>query len=343
MNLIDEILTSSFCHTHKYYWRNHLSRHHISRMLRLAPLDRLIGDVNGVSDSRYLMYRVETILSPDGARQYEFLIEYDIYNPSQGIYFGCKSVTLPGHRHAKEISLANNDWQRVKPHALLRLNNIFIDKDFDYRFQDTDNANDNTFWPFWISLYEDEDPQALAVRALATIATAYRQLFEGTLPLISEKIISNEKKIITRTAFTEEAYSRLRDNILSYIKIIPVSVHTESSIISSIHKPQEAWDIFEDFLIVAEKQNIFHKVDYYEKALILNSHYSDIDFKCMMTLLFDRISDRLKVDSIRIPWSSLIAVFLRSDGTTFKQQIKTLNPTPSTRRYWNTLFQTINF
>lgn len=194
MNLIDEILTPSLCPTHKYYWRNHLSRHHISRMLRLAPLDRLMGDVNGVRDSRYLMFHVETILSPNGTRRYEFLIEYDIYNPSQGIYFGCRSVTMSDHNHTEEILRAYDDWQLIRPHVVLRLNNIFIDKDFSHRFQDTDNANDNTFWPFWISLYEDEDPQALAVRVLLNIATAYRQLFEGTLPRISNKIISSEKK-----------------------------------------------------------------------------------------------------------------------------------------------------
>lgn len=338
MNLIDEILTPSLCPTHKYYWRNHLSRHHISRMLRLAPLDQLMGDVNGVSDSRYLMYRVETILSPCGARRYEFLIEYDICNPSQGIYFGCKSLTLPGHRHSKEISIANDDWQRVKPHALLRLNNIFIDKDFDYRFQNTDNANDNTFWPFWISLYEDEDPQALAVRALSAIASAYRQLFEGTLPPISDKITFKEKKIITRTAFTEEAYSRLRDSIQSYVKAISASSHEHK-----MSKQIRAWKLFEIFLAKSEETGILHKVDYYEKAWMLNCSYSDIDFKCLMTLLFKRLSECLDIESIRIPWSNLIAIFLRSDGTTFKQQIKTLNPTPSTRRYWETQFQTINF
>ena len=338
MNLIDEIITSSLCPTHKYYWRNHLSRHHIFRMLRLAPIDQLTGDVNVVTDSRYLMYRVETILSPDGTRRYEFLIEYDIYNPSQGIYFGCKSVTLPGHRHSKEITLANDDWQRIRPHALLRLNNIFVDKDFDHRFQDTDNANDNTFWSFWISLYEDEDPQALAVRALSTIASAYRQLFEGTLPPISDKIISNEKKIITRTAFTEEAYSRLRDSIQSSVKA--TSTPIQEGIMS---KQIMAWQLFEIFLAKAEETGILHKVDYYEKAWILNCSYSDIDFKCLMTLLFKRLSERLDIESIRIPWSSLIGIFLRSDGTPFKQQIKTLNPTSSTRRYWETRFLATNF
>lgn len=337
MNLIDEFLTPSLRPSHKYYWRNRISRHHISRMLSLAPLERLMGDVNGKPDPRYLMYRVETLLSPDGGRRYEFLIEYDIYNPSQGIYFGCKSVTMPEHRHSRELSLANDDWQHVRPHAMLRLNNIFIDKDFTYRFQDTDNANDNTYWPFWISLYEDEDPQALAVRALSTIAAAYRQLFEGTLPKISGKIISNEKNV-TRTAFTKEAYSRLRESIQSYVR---VASSPSKGDVTLLPKQLRAWQLFEDFLAKAEEEGILHKVDYYEYAWMLDNCYSDIDFKCMMTLLFQQLSHRLDLESIRIPWSSLIGIFLHSDGTPFKLQIKTLNPTASTRRLWSTLLPTI--
>ncbi|MDE6769537.1 MAG: hypothetical protein K2J78_07425, partial [Muribaculaceae bacterium] len=204
--------------TDKYYWVNKASEHHIRRMLTLAPADSLKGDLMGVATPQYMMYRTEVLTSADGNRRYEFLIEYDIYNPSQGIYFGCKSITLPGHDHQEEITKAMEDWRMALPHVLQRLNNVFVDKDFTYRFKDTDNDNDNTFWPFWITLYEDEDPREIGVRALSVIAGVYRQLLEGTLPDLPQSSVAEEKQITVRTAFTEDAYLRLSDTVKRAIK-----------------------------------------------------------------------------------------------------------------------------
>lgn len=334
MDPIDKFLTPDLPLSHKYYWRNRMSRHHIDRMLRLAPFDQLEGDVNGVPDTRYLMYRVDELVAPDGARRYEFLIEYDIYNPSQGIYFGCKSVTIPGHRHKKEILNANEDWSRVKSHILRRLNNIFIDKDFSYRFNAADNANDNTYWPFWISLYEDEDPREVATRALSVIAGAYRQLEAGELPEISEKENSGEKSNEVRTAFTEEAYSRLRRSIESSVKAVS---YLGNGVSANEPLSQQAWRLFEEFLVKGVEVGFLHKVSYYERAWMLDKEYSDVDFKCMMTLVFQQISNILGTDTIRISWTNLLGVFLQPDETPFKQQVKTLSVKAPTRRYWSSL------
>ena len=40
---------------------------------------------------------------------------------------------------------------------LLFLKNTFPGKFFTHRFKPTNNANNHTYWPFWITLHEDED------------------------------------------------------------------------------------------------------------------------------------------------------------------------------------------
>lgn len=158
-------MNTNHCHdADKYYWTNRASVHHIERLSALAELTASPEQILASGTPRYITHTVATLLSADGHRRYEFLIEYDIYNPSQGIYFGCKSTTLPNYDHKSETANALSDWQLARPFVTLRLNNVFVVKDFTYRYKDTDNDADLTFWPFWISLYEDESPVDVAVR-----------------------------------------------------------------------------------------------------------------------------------------------------------------------------------
>lgn len=316
--------------TDKYYWVNRASERHISRMLTLATADQLQGDLMGVATPQHMMYRPEVLTSADRHRRYEFLIEYDIYNPSQGIYFGCKAITLPGYDHQEEIAKAMADWATVKPHVLQRLNNVFVDKDFTHRFKDTDNDNNNTFWSFWITLYEDEDPREVGVRALSVIAGVYRQLIEGALPDLPQSSVAEEKQIKVRTAFTEDAYLRLRDTVKRAIKR-----HTLSETIDTL--PEQGWNLLLTFLDNAEKAGIIHRDECYERGWRLDSRYSDVDFKCMIQTLFTRLSATLNITNLRIPWNDLIALFLRSDGTAYKIQVKTLQIMTSTKRRWAAL------
>lgn len=317
-------------------------------MQMLAPIAELQGELMGEPTPEYLMYRPHYLLTPDGKRRYEFLIEYDIYNPSQGIYFGCKSITLPGNEHSSEIENALSDWLKAKPHILQRLNNIFPEKDFTHRFKDTDNANDNTFWPFWITLYEDEDPKEVGVRAVEVIAGVYRQLIDGTLPEFPHSngdhtsVSAEEKPLAVRTAFTEEAFMRLKAAIEKNTK----------SILAPQSIPNNGWHLFTRFLKNAEEAGIISRVAYYEKAWQLAPQYTDIDFTCMIQTLFSLLRTHLTTDSldtstvsyptssnaaktpIRIPWNDLLSIFLRPNGTSYKLQVKTLHPVPSTKKSW---------
>lgn len=318
----------------KYYWVNRASEHHINRMLTLAPATQLQGDLMGVAAPQYMMCRSDVLLTPDGRRRYELLIEYDIYNPSQGIYFGCKSITLPGYNHQEEIGKAMVDWRTVCPHVLQRLNNVFIDKDFTHRFKDTDNDNDNTFWPFWITLYEDEDPREVGMRALRIIAGVYRQLFDGTLADLPAPPEAKEKRLTVRTAFTEDAYLRLRDTVKHSIKH-----KATADRISSL--PDDGWNLFLTILKGAEAAGIIIPTKCYERGWTLSAKQSDVDFKCMMQSIFTYLGEQLGIEEIRVPWNDLLALFMRSDGSRFKMQVKTLPLTHAKKNHWAATIPTL--
>lgn len=312
----------------KYKWVNNAAEKLIKRLLCLGTRDSLIGSLFGVETPSYLMYKVATLRSSDGCRDYEFLIEFDIYNPSQGIYFGVKSLTLPGHRHSIHIQKAMDDWERVRPLVTSRLNNLFPGVDFSLRYRDTDNANDNTFWPFWISLHENEDPEKFAVKALRVMAESYRMLIDGTLTEISD-VRSRHKTVrpARLSPFTREAY----DNLLRAIrKNVKISVSASDSIRKSDH----AESLFERFLHVGEEHSLWERSKLYEFGYVLSPTLNDVDFNCLLRLLFDRLSDSEGTTKVKIPWKAISGVFLRADQTVFKDQFRTLDVKPSTRHKW---------
>lgn len=52
---------------------------------------------HGNKAPHHMMYKLGTLYSKDGCRGYEFLIEYDVYEPVVGIYYGCKGLILDGN------------------------------------------------------------------------------------------------------------------------------------------------------------------------------------------------------------------------------------------------------
>ena len=51
------------------------------------------------------MYKIESLDHPSGLARYEFLVEYDRYEPHVGIYFGCKCITLSDTDHRQMIEM----------------------------------------------------------------------------------------------------------------------------------------------------------------------------------------------------------------------------------------------
>ncbi|MDE5555836.1 MAG: hypothetical protein K2J10_11735, partial [Muribaculaceae bacterium] len=265
----------------------------------------------------YITHTFSTMLSADGHRRYEFMIEYDIYNPSQGIYFGCKSVTLYGHDHKSETANALADWQLARPFVTLRLNNVFVDKDFTYRYKDTDNDADLTFWPFWISLYEDESPVDVAVRALKIIAGVYDELIGGKLPEYQATSIVKTESSQVRTAFTHQAYDNFLHQISKYIsEVSPLKDRT--------HNLSLGRQFIEYFLVNAERHGLIHRAPSYECAWMMDARYSDVDFNAMIKSMIEELQIRLGISGMKTPWNDAIRLFMRSDERPYKLQVKTL-------------------
>ena len=307
----------------KYYWINKASRYHQQRMLSLAPAQELAGSVRGVKDTNYMKFSHSVIERPEEGRIFEFLIEYDIYNPSQGIYFGCKSVTLPGFSHDTLIRMAIEEWEQIRPFALQRLNNVFVNKDFTHRFRQTDNAHNGTFWPFWISLYEDEDPREVGCRCLDIISGVYKDFFAGLLPE-SRPIFPEEKSLKVETAFTFEAFENLEQTVKKNIR----KKTSDASL------PDVAWRIISGFFDFAEQKGWFSRVAGYEMAWAIDDKFGDVDFYFIIKHLFDKLEIKLNIGRLSPPWGALTRLFLRKNGTPYKIQIKTLKPAPHIKSYW---------
>jgi hypothetical protein len=192
-------------------------------LLRLKKLDRCSEFVNdntyhGIRSDHHIMYKLKCdkegntlLMSKDGHRAYEFLIEFDTQDTAYGIYYGCRSLIKDGDQD-KEISVLQSEWDNILMAETCNvLNNTFIDKDFSGRFQKTNNANNRTYWPFWIALQEDEDVVDVAARAVSIMYRIYKRfLIEGIVP--SPRAVY-KKVAVTRVNFTQSAYASVLKEI----------------------------------------------------------------------------------------------------------------------------------
>lgn len=315
-------------------WIRRAGEVNISRFSHLAPLEELEGELQGEKDSRYLMYKIGSMISDDKSRKYEFLIEYDTFNPSQGIYFGCKSVTLPGWNHKEVILKADRDWRDIKDLVARRLNNVFITKDFTLRFKVTDNAHNNTYWPFWISLHEDEDIWNFGVRALDVIRKSYKGVsrdkweFEFTP---GKEFYDREEFDSTETAFTNRAFETLQTNVKRNVK------QCLTKKLSGME--EKYWERFLYYLEQASRKGVLHRNEGYEKSWHLDERFKDTDFTAFIKVLFNQIGKDTEIVGFKIPWSNLIRIFMHYDETPYKIQIKTLNIKEEKLKSWENLFK----
>lgn len=305
--------------TDKYYWTNRASVHHIERLLDFLPEGSDPKQILSSGKPRYIEHIEESVISADGHRRYDFLIEYDIYHPSHGIYFGCRSTTLPDFNHTEETNAALKEWNAVLPMALRRLNNVFPEKDFSCRLRDTDNDNDRTFWPFWISLHEDESPHDVACMALRIIYKAYLDNVSG----IGLEIVMPDRDSIVypavRTAFTFESYETFLKRLASNVMAVSVVDKRETNILEAVR-------LFEVMLRGLDERGMIHRNEAYEYGWCLSQDVSDIEFTALIKTFFHLLTLRLGLGSqVKAPWQHIIRMFLRHDETPFKEQIKTLS------------------
>ena len=206
-----------------------------------------------------------------------------------------------------------DEWENdIKENVLKRLNNVFPEKKFKYRFKPTDNANDNTFWPFWISLYEDENILEVAVRATIIIRDEYKKHLEGNDYKRDEicnyylnNVSVNNTEVRSKTRFTIESWEKLRTPWLN--------------------SDDNQWaSLLDKFIYGAVKEKLLEEgIDGYEKAFkFLGSNTS---FAVMLQLLVNRVNNEHEV-----PWEKIENVFFDKKGNVFStESLKSINS-----RHW---------
>ena len=251
--------------------------------------------VHGKSNDKQMMYKLPpTLISRDGLRGYEFLVEFDKYTPCVGIYYGVKGLIYGGgNRIQKKIFDA--EWLCVRYEICQILNNVFPNKDFTSRFLPTDNADADTYWPFWIRLNEDEDIIDVAVRSVRIIREVYQRFIDGET---FEKRQLNISKAMTLTYFTNCSYYKLMTGLPS----------------------DEARCCFTQFIANAEKMGLLIRDGRYEKAWRING-LKDVEVAFLLASLWERMVSQ-KDSRPRIPWNKFFVVFLDANGEKYNDNLK---------------------
>lgn len=319
------------------------SDYYENKMLQLGALEEMVGWVENQGDRvhlpHHLMYRVgEPIVSADGHRSYEFLIEYHRKKPSEGIYYGCRGNTCKGFSHDEEIEVFRSEWLEVKDVLARFLNNNFPEKDFSQRFKMTDNANDNTYWLFWISLVEDEDINQVGVSAVKLIRIFFEKYLLGELSIIREE--SAPKKISVQRSFTKECYNDFllscHEKIESYYKNTITSKTKDSPTSKTKDSPKKKNTILPKtitkYLKKLERINVLKKDEMYECAWRFcyknkSGRSTIVDFALMTSALYNIIVDEVgekqfgtkksETNLPIIPWAVFCRIFLNDIGNAY--------------------------
>lgn len=204
--------------------RGHACQYHITKLRRI---DNILKGVNateeevevlhgwrrddsflGIPAANEIEYKLGyPLISLDGTRAYEFLIEFSVNDPNLGIYYGVKGLTLKGDHYDQIDAFVKDFWgmdmddlikhgvnksderpqktkrnknpknkvETVRDLIAKYLNATFPGKDFSQRFMFTDNACDRTFWPFWIAVEPEEDIVRETARAVSIIRRIYKE------------------------------------------------------------------------------------------------------------------------------------------------------------------------
>lgn len=284
---------------------------YINRILLMDKEKTYVHDdsFHNVKSHNHIMYKCivgpnggTKLLSDDGKRGYEFLVEFDKDDPEYGIYYGCRGL-INSEDQQEQIDIFLSEWENyIKPEVCAVLNNTFIDIDFTNRFQATNNASNKTFWPFWIALGEDEDVVKVAARATKLIANVYKYFLDGNA--ISNKICKS-KKINIQTHYTVEAYNEVLEHIKKECGN-EVAKKYKSFISKATNKG------------VLQKDNRFEICWKFKKLKIIEIAY-------LIRALCPAIGlkpNKGKINENNIPWEYFIPLFLSKDDKTLENLSK---------------------
>ncbi len=230
-------------------WDEYIGKYE-TEIYKLRKIKELIKDnsVHGRPLDSHIMFKVNLGTTKeenskldvkDRIYKYEFLIEFDKKTPGYGIYYGCRAVadsTLSKKQFEEQIDLIAKEWEyEIKEDVQNVLNKVFTGskKFHDSTFRKTNNTNENTYWPFWITLYDEEDIIEVAARAIKLIANIYYRHQYKNSSLFKEVSLEKElnknhkqrestKTIHTIAAFHDVIAKELKEEktkiLLNFIK-----------------------------------------------------------------------------------------------------------------------------
>ena len=303
------------------YWKKYVkesSKFYEDKMMELTENgDRreIQGVLRGKDTPHHLMYKLPPLRCPENPEiYYEFLIEYDIYDSDVGIYYGVKCISPDGSNHDEAIEIATNHYEKIKSKLCKILNNVFIDKDFSRRFKMTNNANDNTYWPFWISLYEDEDIKKVGVLAINIIRDTYEKLLLCLNPEVENYVAKLKdrkpsQKCLSR--FTEDSIEYLKNSLDGIGKKKDVDRRVSRLIFEFLDRSLEAGWFKPSGIPGATRGYMFiHKQAKRKKS-----------FPIFWETLLDTVGEKLglKEKEIYFSWHAVSCVFMAGDGSVWSE------------------------
>ena len=279
---------------------------YVVRMDNMKKDDDFIREdkIHNLNAGHHIMYKLKVgpngetrLTSSDGHRGYEFLVEFDLQDPEYGIYYGCRGLILDGDQK-EEIDTFLNEWNNMKHEVCFVLNSTFLNIDFTDRFQATNNANNKTFWPFWIALGEDEDVLKVAARATKLIANVYKCFLNGNA--LSNKTC-NAKIIDIPTHYTIEAYNEVLE-------------HIKKECGDKVAKE------FKSFISKAKNKGILQIDNRFEKCWKFKK-LTIIEIMYLIRALCPAIGlkpNKGKINENNIPWEYFIPLFLAKNDKTLE-------------------------
>lgn len=350
-----DILSEKFAIEKRDYLIRKYSQRYEDKICTLNDLKKKDGSFvfnrddtyNGIKADRHIMYKLPSLHNEDGSIYYEFLIEFDKNDPCLGIYYGCKGLIKKGDNEEK-IKELDEQWEKtIQEQVLERLNNLFPNKMFDNRFKPTDNANDNTYWPFWIPLYDDENVKEVAARATIIIRDEYKRVLENNYKADeTSKSISSIKDVNTlkgelhsETSFTEESWESLKRPWVDKKANTPKKKKSETDI--KLEMAEEIWEeLLTDFVDSCKEEDLLvEDNDKFEKAFRWKCDKNQLSY--MLNLLLEgpllnkyreKYLEKYKRETeklppkVKVPWKMIIRSFLDQNGEILKESsIKTID------------------
>lgn len=304
---MNRFLTTEDLNDYGYcYHRKKASKPYEETMLSLVEGDeeKLKVSLHGEPYDNYYVYMVDQITLPDhNWIRYDFMIEYYLKEPSLGIYYGCRCVAEWESNIFFAEKLVDEHWDAAKQEVIRVLNATFPGRDFSKEFQVADNANDYTYWAFWLRLNPREDIREVAVRVLKLIRNVYVRHI-GLKRIITPSDGFFVDPPATKTRFTRWNYT----NLIS--RLAPI-VRADEKTIS---------DILEKFIRISEEKEWISadpilECGYRFRSCLGYTQSSGCAFMIegFMQYLNDKVG-RAKGSELSVPWNAWVSLILSSEG-----------------------------